>query len=109
MDEFAGKVAVITGGGSGIGLATAKALAREGMKIVIADIEPGAIEWAVAEVQGFGVEAMGVRTDVTKLPMVQELADKTWERFGAATCSSTTPAWPSAGRSPKQRTTTGNG
>ncbi len=82
MDDFAGKVAVITGGASGIGLATAKALAAEGMKIVVADIEQAAIDRALPQITALGVEALGVRTDVTKLADLQALADRTWERFG---------------------------
>ena len=82
MEDFAGKVAVITGGASGIGLATAKALAAEGMNIVVADIEQAAIDRALPEIAAAGVEVLGVRTDVTKLADVQALADKTWERFG---------------------------
>jgi NAD(P)-dependent dehydrogenase (short-subunit alcohol dehydrogenase family) len=82
MDEFNGRVAVITGGASGIGLATAKALAREGMKVVIADIEQTAIDRALPEIEALGVEVLGVRTDVSKLSDVQALADATWARFG---------------------------
>jgi NAD(P)-dependent dehydrogenase (short-subunit alcohol dehydrogenase family) len=82
LEELAGKVAVITGGASGIGFATAKALAREGMKLVLADIEQGALDKAVPEIEALGAEAIGVRTDVSKLDQVQTLADRTWERFG---------------------------
>jgi NAD(P)-dependent dehydrogenase (short-subunit alcohol dehydrogenase family) len=83
MEELNGRVAVITGGASGIGLATAKALAREGMHIVVADIEQAAIDRALPEIAALGVETLGVRTDVSKLEDVQALADRTWERFGA--------------------------
>jgi NAD(P)-dependent dehydrogenase (short-subunit alcohol dehydrogenase family) len=83
MDDFKGKVAVITGGASGIGLATAKALAREGTHIVIADVQQDAIERAVPEVRALGVDVLGVRTDVSKLADVQKLADVTWGTFGA--------------------------
>ncbi len=83
MDEFANRVAVITGGASGIGLATAKALAREGMRIVLADIEQSALDRAVPEVQALGVECLGVRTDVGERRDVEALADIAWERFGA--------------------------
>ncbi len=83
MDEFAGRVAVITGGASGIGFATAKALAREGMKVVLADIEQAALDRAVPEVAALGGECIGVRTDVSKLEDVQALADATWAKFGA--------------------------
>lgn len=84
MQEFIGKVAVITGGASGIGLATARALARERMRIVLADIEQGPLDVAVKEIEGLGVECLGVKTDVGELAQVQELAEKTWERFGGA-------------------------
>lgn len=82
MDDFTGKVAVITGGASGIGLATAKTLAREGMRIVVADVEQAAMERAVPEIRALGVECIGVPTDVTKLADVQRLADTTWATFG---------------------------
>jgi NAD(P)-dependent dehydrogenase (short-subunit alcohol dehydrogenase family) len=83
MEDFNGKVAVITGGASGIGLATARRLAREGMNIVLADIEPNTLERAVADVSALGVEAIGVPTDVGDLAQVQALADRAFERFGA--------------------------
>ena len=83
MDDFEGRVAVITGGASGIGLATAKALAREGMKIVVADIQQDAIDRALPEIQALGVEALGVKTDTSVLGDVQRLADATWDTFGA--------------------------
>ena len=51
MDEFEGKVAVITGGASGIGLAMATRFAQEGMKVVIADIEAPALEAAVTKLR----------------------------------------------------------
>lgn len=82
MDNFRGRVAVITGGASGIGLATAHLLAAEGMKLVLADIEEEALSAAVASFAAAGAEAVGVRTDVAKLADVQALADRTWERFG---------------------------
>ncbi len=84
MQEFIGKVAVITGGASGIGLATARALAREKMRIVLADIEQGPLDVAVNEIEGLGVECFGVKTDVGELSQVQELAEKTWAQFGGA-------------------------
>ena len=83
MDDFKDRVAVITGGASGIGLATAKALATEGMNIVLADIEQAALDRAVPEVQALGVECVGVRCDVSRLEDVQNLADETWATFGA--------------------------
>ncbi|MFC0283190.1 SDR family NAD(P)-dependent oxidoreductase [Camelimonas abortus] len=84
MKDLAGKVAVITGGASGIGLATARALAREGVKLVLADIEQAALDRATAELAAAGAEAAGVVADVSKLEDVEALADAAWERFGAA-------------------------
>jgi NAD(P)-dependent dehydrogenase (short-subunit alcohol dehydrogenase family) len=82
MDQLSGNVAVITGGASGIGLATARQLATEGMRIVLADIEPAALDRAVDEVQTLGADVLGVRTDVGDLTSVQRLADAAYDRFG---------------------------
>ncbi len=84
MEDLQGKVAVITGGASGIGLATAKRLAREGMRIVLADIERAPLERAVKEIQSTGVEVLGVPTDVGDRGDVERLAEQTFESFGAA-------------------------
>jgi NAD(P)-dependent dehydrogenase (short-subunit alcohol dehydrogenase family) len=81
MDELRGKVGVITGGASGIGLATAKRLAQEGMHMVLADIERDALDAAVTEVRGLGVDAIGVVTDVVSLDAVTALADATFDHF----------------------------
>jgi NAD(P)-dependent dehydrogenase (short-subunit alcohol dehydrogenase family) len=82
MKQFRDRVAVITGGASGIGFATAERLAAEGMKIVIADVEPGALEAAVKKLESSGTSVLGVRTDVSKADEVERLAQKTLERFG---------------------------
>lgn len=84
MDTLQGKVAIITGGASGIGLATARKLAAEGSRLVLADIEQEALDDAVSGLQAAGAEAIGVKCDVGHLPEVQELADRTYEAFGAA-------------------------
>ena len=78
MEDLRGKVAVITGGASGIGLATARALAAEGARLVLADIEDGPLAAAAAE-----LDALGVRCDVSLLESVQALADAAYERHGA--------------------------
>ena len=83
MDSFKDKVAVVTGGGSGIGRALALALAREGARVVVADIDEAAMEAVVREARGHGVDALPVRTDVTDLAQVQGLADRAWREFGA--------------------------
>jgi NAD(P)-dependent dehydrogenase (short-subunit alcohol dehydrogenase family) len=89
MEDLSGRVAVITGGASGIGLATARRLAQEGMRLVLADIERQALEAAVKELQGRGTAAIGVQTDVGDLRQVQALP---------STSFSTTPGWQSSGR-----------
>jgi len=80
----AGRVAVITGGASGIGLAAAKRLARLGMKIVIADLagdKLGAAETELKSLAGEGLLAVAV--DVSKPEGLLRLAERTHERFGA--------------------------
>jgi NAD(P)-dependent dehydrogenase (short-subunit alcohol dehydrogenase family) len=84
MEDFKGRVAVITGGASGIGLGVAQALAREGAKLVIADIEQAALDAAVKGLEAQGAETLGVITDVADKASVERLADQTWARFGAA-------------------------
>jgi len=83
MEQLAGRTAVVTGAASGIGLATASALAQEGMRVVLADIERGALQKAEAELSGTGHDVLAVPTDVSKWDDVQRLADRTIERFGA--------------------------
>lgn len=83
MDEFVGKVGVITGAASGIGLAMAKRFGAEGMKLVLADVEPDALDAAVASLSEAGIEAVGVPCDVSDRAQVQAVADAAIERFGA--------------------------
>ncbi len=78
MEQFGDKVAVITGGASGIGLATARRLTREGMKLVLADIQPEPLARAESEIRALGVEALGVQTDVGDLAQVEALAERTF-------------------------------
>ncbi len=84
MNEFNGKTAVVTGGASGIGRAMAERFAKAGMNIVIGDVEPAALDKVVAEFRAKGVNATGLRTDVSKEGDVKALADKTVETFGGA-------------------------
>lgn len=79
MKEFKNRVAVVTGGGSGIGAAMAQAFAREGMRIVLADIEQAAMDATAAAIGG---DVLTVRVDVTLLDDVQTLADRAFNHFG---------------------------
>jgi NAD(P)-dependent dehydrogenase (short-subunit alcohol dehydrogenase family) len=81
--ELDGKVAVITGGASGIGLAVARALAGRGCRLVLADIEERVLDQAVAELAA-RTDVLGVPTDVADKAAVDALADVTDQRFGGA-------------------------
>jgi NAD(P)-dependent dehydrogenase (short-subunit alcohol dehydrogenase family) len=82
MKDLAGKVAVVTGGASGIGRAIGELLAQQGMKVVLADIEPGALSAAAAEMAGRGLEVIGVRTDVSDLDSMRALETEARRAFG---------------------------
>ncbi len=83
MQEFRDKVAVITGAASGIGLALAKRFAREGMKLVLADIEEENLRRVEQEFRKAGVPVLAIRTDVSRGQDVERLAEKTLATFGA--------------------------
>jgi NAD(P)-dependent dehydrogenase (short-subunit alcohol dehydrogenase family) len=82
MQAFDGRTAVITGAGSGIGLELARAAARLGMRIVLADVEPDALDRAVREFTGRGVEVLPFRLDVSRADEVEALAAAVRSRFG---------------------------
>lgn len=82
MQTLEGRVGVVTGAASGIGKAMAKVLAEAGVKVMLADVEEGALKEAVDELAEF--EVAGHVTDVADAASVQALADATVERFGAA-------------------------
>jgi NAD(P)-dependent dehydrogenase (short-subunit alcohol dehydrogenase family) len=83
MEDLQGKVAVITGGASGIGRAVADKAAAEGMRIVLGDIEAGPLKLAVDDMTSTGAEVLGVVTDVSDRASVEALRDAALERFGA--------------------------
>jgi NAD(P)-dependent dehydrogenase (short-subunit alcohol dehydrogenase family) len=82
MRDFEGKVAVITGGASGMGKAFAERFAREGVKIVLADVEEEALNATVQEMQQAEYDIVGVLADVSSAQAIEELAEKTLETYG---------------------------
>lgn len=83
MKNFQDKVAVITGGASGLGREFANTAASLGMKLVLADVQQDALDKAVAELEGKGAQVLAMICDVRKGEQVQALADATMARFGA--------------------------
>ncbi len=81
MKQLAGRVAVVTGGASGIGRAMAQAFLGEDMRVVVADIEPAAVDRAVTELAPLG-EVTGVVADVSDIGSVRNLAEQTLAAFG---------------------------
>ncbi len=84
MENLAGKVAVVTGGGSGIGRGMALAFADAGMNVVLADVDTDAAEAVRGEVEERGARALVVRTDVAERDALETLAEKTFAELGAA-------------------------
>jgi len=83
MREFKDKVAVVTGAASGIGRVIAERLAAEGMRVVLADIEQGALAETESEMKAKGATVLTVPTDVSKAGDVEALAEKAIDAFGA--------------------------
>src|ERR1700727_589146 len=81
--ELEGKTAVITGGASGIGLATATQLAKSGVNLVLGDIEDATLATAVDGLRASGARVLGVRTDVTSEKDILALRDAALAEFGA--------------------------
>ena len=84
MDQLEGKVAVVTGGGSGIGQGIVGACAQAGMRVVVSDIELDAAERVADAARETGGEAIAVQADVADGLAMDALAERTYEAFGAA-------------------------
>lgn len=83
MDSLRERVAVVTGGGSGIGRALCTLFAREGARVVVADIEEGAATATAGAIAAAGGDALVVATDVSDLASVKALAERAFARYGA--------------------------
>ena len=83
MDSVEGRGAVVTGGASGIGLATARELARRGARVVLADVEAPALERAVDDLRAQGLDVHGIGCDVRHLDEVEKLADESFRLLGS--------------------------
>jgi NAD(P)-dependent dehydrogenase (short-subunit alcohol dehydrogenase family) len=82
LEQLEGRVAVVTGAASGIGLAMATAFAAEGMRVVLSDIESGPLDAAVDTLRAEGRDVIGVPADVASWPDVEALAEATTQAFG---------------------------
>jgi NAD(P)-dependent dehydrogenase (short-subunit alcohol dehydrogenase family) len=82
MQDLSDKVAVVTGGASGIGLGISRALAARGVHVVVADIEEDAAARAADELSQQGVRTQAARCDVSDRSSVEALADRAWREFG---------------------------
>ncbi len=83
MQNFEGRVAVVTGAANGIGLASATRFAEEGMRVVLSDIHAQELDGAVQGLRERGYEVTGVVADVSKVDQVENLAARALEAFGA--------------------------
>ena len=80
--KLSGKVAIVTGGGSGIGRAICRRIAADGAKVVVADYNVDSANAVAAEIAAGGGEAVGVAVDVRDVPQTERMVAQTVERFG---------------------------
>jgi len=80
--NFTGKVAFVTGAGSGIGRATAVAFAQAGASVAIADVSEAGLKATAEHIEAFGAKALSLACDVTKSAEIRTALDKTVEAFG---------------------------
>jgi NAD(P)-dependent dehydrogenase (short-subunit alcohol dehydrogenase family) len=83
MQDLEGKVAVVTGGAGGIGRALVERFVAEGMRVVVADVETGALDRTVVELKEGGADVIGVPTDVMSSESVEALAEAAYAAYGA--------------------------
>ena len=84
MKDLNGKVAVITGGASGLGKAFAEKFGSAGMKLALADVEVPVLEETVANLRSTGIDAIGIPCDVSDAESVKNFSDSVFSEFGAA-------------------------
>jgi NAD(P)-dependent dehydrogenase (short-subunit alcohol dehydrogenase family) len=83
VKSFKGRTAVLTGAGSGFGLEVARIAAREGMNVVLADVQADALANAAQEIESLGAAVLAQQVDVSKADQIEALAAATMQRFGA--------------------------
>ena len=106
--SFEGKVALVTGAGSGMGLATAKAFAEEKAAVVLADVQEKAILAAAEELVAAGDKALAIPCDVSDDVQVEAMVTQTVAEFGGLTQLSTTQvSWLGSRRPPTAPLLTG--
>ena len=100
MKELSGKVAVVTGASSGLGRATALALAREGMRVAIADVDVAGLDKVAQELRALGAQPLSQRTDVTRSDEMEAFAERVLDGLGdvhlVCSCAGvalTAPVW----------------